>query len=43
MAFILIALRMHEKKEIFVLLGIMAVIYGIFNVISSLILFEPED
>ena len=43
MAFILIALRMQVRKEIFILLGIMAVIYGCFNVVSSLILFEPED
>lgn len=43
MAFILIALRMHERKEIFIFLGIMAVVYGLFNVMSSLILFEPED
>jgi uncharacterized membrane protein HdeD (DUF308 family) len=43
MAFILIALRMHDRKEILLLLGIMASIYGVFNVVSSLILFEPED
>ncbi len=43
MAFILIAIRMHEKREVFILLAIMAVIYGLFNVISSLVLFEPED
>lgn len=43
MAFILIAIRLQEKREIFIILGIIAVIYGAFNIVSSLILFEPED
>ena len=43
MAFILIALRSHVRKEVFFILGIMACLYGVFILISSLILFEPED
>lgn len=43
MAFILIALRAHNRKEIFITLGIMACLYGLFILISSFILFEPED
>ena len=43
MAFILIAVRLHDKKEVFILLGVFAVLYGVFLIISSLILFEPED
>ena len=42
-AFILIALRTHERKEVFLILGILAVLYGIFILISSYILYEPED
>ena len=42
-AFILIALRSHQRKEIFLILGIMACCYGIFIIISSYILYEPED
>jgi len=43
MAFVLIALRSHERKEVFLILGIMACLYGVFILVSSLILFEPED
>ncbi len=43
MAFLMIALRMHEKREVFFILGIMVCMYGVFILISSFILFEPED
>lgn len=43
MAFVLISLRSHPRKEVFFLLGIMSVIYGMFAILSSLILLEPED
>lgn len=43
MAFMLVAIRIQGKKELFIILGIMASVYGIFVLISSLILFEPED
>lgn len=43
MAFVLIAIRTQARKEVFMLLGIMACIYGIFILISSLILYKPED
>ncbi len=42
-AFILIALRSYPRKEIFFILGIMAILFGIFILISSYILYEPED
>lgn len=43
MAFVLIALRSHPRKEVFLILGFMAILYGIFILVSSYILYEPKD